>query len=159
MRIPSYYDRNDLRENPEMTPMIDIVFLLLIFFVCTSTSGLVESLFGSQLATGAVESLEPVAPEEKPWATEVWLRLRHTNQAEPTTVSLNEREYDDFREVEAQLRALADVAPDSPVILDIGPEVPLEDLIRTWDTCRAAKFQSIQFAADPGTLARPAGKR
>jgi biopolymer transport protein ExbD len=36
-----------------------------------------------------------------------------------------------------------------PVILDVAADVPLGDVIAVYDTCRAAKFHSINFGASP----------
>ena len=49
MRTPSY--QNDRREglDVKMTPMIDVVFLLLIFFVATASFQMVEHVLPSSL--------------------------------------------------------------------------------------------------------------
>ena len=39
-----------------MTPLIDVVFLLLIFFVCASTGQIRESLLPTELSGGSIES-------------------------------------------------------------------------------------------------------
>jgi hypothetical protein len=39
------------------------------------------------------------------------------------------------------------------VILDIGGEVPLRDVIFVYDACREAKVRSINFAATPEEVA------
>lgn len=128
-----------------MTPMIDVVFLMLIFFVCASVGQTIESLLPTELAAGSIESVEPMEVE-KPLG-EVWLRLRV--EGAHTVVEVNERVYDDFGALEATLMDLAELAPEIPVILDIAAEVPMGDVIRVYDTCREADFVSIHFAAEP----------
>jgi len=157
MKSPSFTRHDEIYEDKWMTPMIDIVILLLIFLVCASAGGLAESLFATRLAAaGAVPAAAAVPASEKPWVSEVWLRLRHETDRKRTIVALNDRDYDDFGQLRDQLQTLAQLAPESPIILDIAADVPLEDLIRVWDTCRSARFQSIQFAVDAAKLARPA---
>ena len=46
-----------------------------------------------------------------------------------------------------------------PVILDIEPNVPLGDVIEVYDACRAAEFQSVNFAVEtPVALEKPQRK-
>lgn len=147
MHIPSYHDHSPLREDRSMTPMIDVVFLLLIFFVCASAGQIRESILKTELAAGGVSSNEVI--ERDTWLTEVWLRLKRSPEQEQTTVNMNDRDFDSMDELQPQLEALAKAAPEIPVILDIEPQVPLGDMIDVFDTCKAAGFESINFAADP----------
>lgn len=150
MRIPSDRTRDDRRDGMAMTPMIDVVFLLLIFFVCASIGQKRESLLPTELGAGSVRS-EEVVEQQNPLG-EVWVHLRTpegTAEPGPTVVELNDREYTEFDRLQATLTKLAELAPEIPVILDIANDVPLGDVIRVYDTCRDAHFQSIHFAAEP----------
>lgn len=132
-----------------MTPMIDVVFLLLIFFISASANQIREFLLPTKLATGSIESTETV-PQEKPLG-EVWLKLKR--EGNQTIVELNEREYAQFDQLKQTLVALAELAPEIPVILDIEEDVPLGEMIRTYDTSLAAGFHSIHFATDVNKIA------
>ena len=130
-----------------MTPMIDVIFQLLIFFVCASAGQTIESHLPTELAAGAVESPNPVVVE-RPFG-EVWLRLkrREGEQKEPATVvELNDREYSDEPSLRTTLLALAETTPDIPVILDIEGSVPLGDVVRVYDACQSAQFRQVSFA-------------
>lgn len=149
MRIPTSHQSGRPTENSSMTPMIDVVFLLLIFFVCASVGQLRELLLPTDLAAGSIESATPV-DQPKPLG-EVWLHLERRNGNE-TVIKLNDREYTDFGELQTTLRELAEIASEIPVILDTEPDVPMGDMIRVYDTCRAANFDTIQFAVEsPGS--------
>jgi biopolymer transport protein ExbD len=150
MRIPNSPHREDLRDSRSMTPMIDVVFLLLIFFVCASSGQMPESSLPSRLAAGSVET-EFSKPEEKPLG-QIWLFLRTGNNG-ITEIQLNEggRTFNNHDEFEETLRALADAAEEIPVILDIAPTVVVADVVRVWDACLASGFLSINFAADLGS--------
>ena len=50
MRIPSHTGRTDISENM-MTPMIDVVFNLLIFFVCASALNIQELVLKAQVGS------------------------------------------------------------------------------------------------------------
>ena len=151
MRIPSSYARSrSSRDNDVMTPMIDVVFLLLIFFVCAAAGQVRESVLPTEMtAPGSVESTEPV--EREPWIVEVWLTLRSDNFGS-TTIEMNGRQYPNVEALSDPLTALAELSPESPVILDNGPQVPMRDVIAVYDLCRRAGYQSVNFAAKAGDV-------
>lgn len=130
-----------------MTPMIDVIFQLLIFFVCASAGQMVESHLPTELAAGAVESATPVIVE-RPFG-EVWLRLRRRaadDQDGVTVVELNDREYAEEAALRQTLLALSETTPEIPVILDIDGAVPLGDVVRVYDACQSAQFRQVSFA-------------
>lgn len=143
MRVPSSHSRSDISENM-MTSMIDVVFLLLIFFVCAATGQMREALLPTTLAPGA-EVSQQSAESPKP-ADEVWIYLTVGAKGQ-TVMKLNNTEYEAFPELKATLLQLAEIAPESPVILDIAGEVAAGEMIKVYDTCVAAKFHSINFKA------------
>ena len=143
MRIPTH--RHEV-ENTSMTPMIDVIFQLLIFFVCASAGQTVESHLPTELAAGSVESAAPVVVE-RPFG-EVWLRLKQRAD-DVTVVELNDREYSDEPSLRKTLLALAETMPEIPVILDIEGAVPLGDVVRVYDACQSAQFRKVSFATKP----------
>lgn len=126
-----------------MTPMIDVIFQLLIFFVCASAGQTIESHLPTELAAGSVESANPIVVE-RPFG-EVWLRLKQRDD-EVTVVELNDREYSDESALRKTLLALAETTPEIPVILDIEGAVPLGDVVRVYDACQSAQFRQVSFA-------------
>ena len=138
--------RGPVSPKGNMTPMIDVVFLLLIFFVCASIGEIRESIMPTQLSGGTVEAKEPL--DSDPWVMEIWVALKTANDGR-TFALVNERPHADFASLEKQMHALADLAADSPVILDVDESVPWGDVILAYDACDRANFDSIQFATDP----------
>jgi biopolymer transport protein ExbD len=152
MRIPAQTRSKDTFSNA-MTPMIDVVFLLLVFFVCAAAKQVREALLPADLPAGAVAASETLP--EKPILGEAWVYLRR-GATGLTVAELNGTPYEDLGQLEQQLRGLAELAPEMPVILDIADDVEFGDLIRVYDVCRAAKFQSVNFAvADRAPPAKP----
>lgn len=147
MRIPTR-SRDTNVENTSMTPMIDVIFQLLIFFVCASAGQVQEAHLPTELAPGSVESINPEVVE-RPFG-EVWLKMHLRAGMEPesqqTIVELNDREYSDDLSLRQTLAVLAETTPEIPVILDIDGPVPLGEVIRVYDACYAANFQQISFA-------------
>lgn len=143
MRIPASHTRPDLSENM-MTSMIDVVFLLLIFFLCAASGKQSETLLpttlgGSDGAATATPRTAAALPLD-----EVWIAVT-APAPDQLVMTLNETPYRQFGELEAVLTQLAELAPDSPVILDLAPEVPAGELVRLYDTCRRAGFETINF--------------
>ncbi|MFN0056318.1 MAG: ExbD/TolR family protein [Planctomycetales bacterium] len=142
MRVPSHHSRGDISENM-MTSMIDVVFLLLIFFVCAAAGNVFELLLPTDLAekgaAGTAPQVETVVPVDR-----VWIALSRGDQRQ-LVMRLNETDYESHDDLRGVLLSLAEVAPESPVILQIAPEVEAEHWVRVYDTCRAARFQSINF--------------
>ena len=151
MRIPTSRDLESLSDGNTMTPMIDVVFLLLIFFVCASVGAVREDIMPTKLSAGTVSAADPVQREV--WVTEIWLKLT-TDPGGKNELALNDRPLESFDQLIAEFRVLAEVTPDSPVILDIGPLVTCGDFMRAYDSCVAARFESIHFATEPGKTAQ-----
>ncbi len=151
MRIPSYMHQNLNQERQAMTSMIEVVFLLLIFFICASVGMTREDLLSTLLSSGDSSSvLEQV---DQPLG-EVWVKIRLTESGQPAMM-LEGREFDDFDALRETLSQLAGVAPEIPVILDIASEVRMEDVIHLYDICVQAKFQSIHFATRTSQPKKP----
>ncbi len=139
-----------------MTSMIDIVFLLLIFFVCNAAGQIREWLIPTDLPTsGAVAAVaEPVVLEES-WSVEVWLKLTRDAAARKTLIEMNGSLFDDPDQLVEKLNQLAEIGPESPVILDIADDVPLEDWLRIYDACQSAGLKSVNLAVNPSTITTP----
>lgn len=156
MRIPSHHHSGGRdRDDNAMTPMIDVVFQLLIFFIVASTGQVAEALLPAELpAAGAVAA--PVEPlERESWADDVWVRLSVDAPSQRTVADLNGTLYADLAQLKAVLSALAEISTENHVILDIADETPMRDVVFVLDTCRAAGFESVDFAADPPEVSAP----
>ncbi len=123
-------------ENPgvPLTPMIDVVFLLLCFFVTSQIFAQWETEIDVALPTAATGG----APQRLPG--EVIVNVR----ADGSTV-VNGQVLDD-----AQLRAMMDrlvqLFPGQPVLLRADKTTAYEHVVRVLDTCRQADIWNISFA-------------
>jgi biopolymer transport protein ExbD len=144
MRVPSHHD--DRRQTDlAMTPMIDVVFLLMIFFVCTASFQLSEELLPTSLAVAGGTSA-PSLIEIEPELERILVRATYVDGK--THWVVNERPCDSLLEVRQVLRAVAEIDRSLPVILDVAGNVPLGDMIDVYDLCRLEGFEKIQFAAE-----------
>ena len=152
MRIPSSFARTDISENM-MTPMIDVVFNLLIFFVCASALSIHERILKTDLASSGSTPVQSAAaavdPPDAPLDV-VFVRLSR-GAAGGTVMRLNDTDYQSFDELRNVLRELAGIAPESPVVLEIADDVEAGEMVRVYDTCRSAEFHTIQFATGGGS--------
>lgn len=145
MRRPPYQRTDQGRFDATMTPMIDVVFLLLIFFLCTANFQVLEELLPTNfLAQGALASDLPLDPELQE-LEEIVIRLQAPG--DQARWIINERAYDLLNEVRRILFTLGEVQSELPIVLDIDEDVPLGDVIDLYDLCRLAGFERIQFAA------------
>lgn len=147
MRVSTRSHREQERDDSFMTPMIDVVFLLLIFFVLASAGQVKESHLETPLSGGSVETTEQV-DVPKPLG-EVTIKLTINAATGRTLAELNDQQYDDWNELRGILRQLAAAAPEIPVTLDIAQGVPVDDFIDIYDTSRAAGFDTVRWTARP----------
>jgi biopolymer transport protein ExbD len=145
MKIPSRHNTNSRQLEVKMTPMIDVVFLLLIFFVCTASFQVMEEILPTNLlAEGSIETVEPTEPKEDELEP-ILIEVR--NQDGVVFWLMNQSPITELKDVRGRLSALAEVTLDVPIILDIAESVPMGSVIDLYDTCRLEGFQKIQFAA------------
>jgi len=126
-----------------MTSMIDVIFLLLIFFVFTADFDRIERLLPANLSLpGRTKKTENSA--EKPESEILTIKVHGTMDA-PSW------EFDTGPVSEAELTAgiaqfARQTALGTAVIVPDGT-VPLERVLDVYDRCRRAGLTQIQFAA------------
>lgn len=145
MKVPhSHHERQPL--GVPMTPMIDVVFQLLVFFICTVNFQVIEELLPTNLAqAGSTPTDTPVDvdPDLEHVVVKASVQERHVAWV------VNERPCNSLADVQRVLRVVAEIDPSLPVILDVAPNVPLGDMIDVYDLCRIVGFERIQFASAP----------
>ena len=130
-----------------MTPMIDVVFLLLIFFVCTASFQIAEQILPSDiLASGSTEA--PLSDPIEPPLEQIVVRTRMV--AGQPLWTINEVEHTTLAGVGRVLQAVYEIDPNTPVILHNQPDVPLGHVIDVYDLARVVGFDKVQFAVDEG---------
>jgi biopolymer transport protein ExbD len=145
VKYPSVYTGRDSGLDVKMTPMIDVVFLLLVFFVWTASFQIVEHLLPSRLLpTAGQGNPTDIDPEEADFERVVIRVLASSGR--PLWL-VNDVPRSSLAEVGETLEGLAGIKPDASVILDPDPAIPLGDVIDVYDLARLAGFAKIQFAA------------
>lgn len=145
MRIPSSTSGRGDGFDSTMTPMIDVVFLLLVFFVWTASIQAVEYLLPSSLSAVAGSAEASSDPPPPPDFEPVVVKIVWLGDRPGWIVSGNAT--DQLSNVRQTLETVAEIKRDLPVIIDPAPEVPLGDVIDVYDIARLVGFEEIQFAA------------
>jgi biopolymer transport protein ExbD len=138
MRIPSYTVKSGVGFN--MTPMIDLVFLLMIFFLLGSRLARRENQLA--LSSPLTESGQALPPDAD--FDPVVIRILHTESGPAWEV--NSSPVASLDEVRGALAAVARIKRDVPVILDADRSASLGDVIDVLDLSRQAGLTKIQFA-------------
>lgn len=126
-----------------MTPMIDVVFLLLIFFVCTASFQPVEALLPGDLLISGAGSVD--APqEEQPPLERVVIRAQQT--ADGVRWKVNESPCPTDAALTELLGQLAGIDSTLPVVIDPQREVTLGRVIDGFDAARSVGFVDVKFA-------------
>ena len=126
-----------------MTPMIDVIFLLLVFFVCTANFLPPEEILPMDMTLPGSVPAEVVLPDPVNLDTVLVQilagdELRWQVEGNLCTSLL---------EVQNILRLIRDIKPDIPVIIASADSVPMEKVIDLYDVCRLTGLSRIQFSA------------
>ena len=149
MRRPSPLVRkgSEVDMDSAMTPMIDVVFLLLVFFVWTASFQIVEHILPSNMSTqvgsAATEDVQP--PPEKDF-DDIILKVGWNGVA--PTFKINNQPVASLDAVEAQLKIISDIEKTAKLILHPDPVVPLGHVIQAYDVANLAGFGTVSFAVN-----------
>ena len=154
------------RAELDMTPMIDVTFLLLIFFMCTLKFKALEGQLTAYLPKDAGFNEVPIVPLEK---IQVQVRLVNTGQkmnaagtqpyedesgetrhifvGRELRYSLGTQTFDSLSQLNAAIHRM-NIRGKTPCVLQALPGVILGDVIPVLDGLTAAGFTDISFGGD-----------
>ncbi len=148
MRRPSVYTDRRGPLDVKMTPMIDVVFLLLIFFVWTSSFNVVEYALQSNVsdATAGASTAPRERPPEEVDFHDVVVRIEWID-GQPGW-RINDRPIPTLEEVRSQLAAIFSANQEAPVIIHPDGDTPLNHVIAVYDITRLIGFEKVNLAAE-----------
>ena len=129
LRIPAQESENKIN----LTPMLDVVFIMLIFFIVTAT--FVKEV-GLDVNQPEDDTVQPVDPEKRSIVVRVTSHDR---------ILIAQRTVD-IRSVRANIERLHAENPEAPVIIQPHPESTTETMIHIMDSARQAGVYNISFA-------------
>ena len=126
---------NSQREEDEIdrTPMLDVVFIMLIFFIVTAT--FVKEM---GLDVNSPDKNQTVADADK---KSIVVQITNRNR-----IQIRGRDVD-FRSVRANIERLHAENPDAPVVVQPHPDSNTETMIRVMDAARQAGVYNVSIAA------------
>ncbi len=119
----------------QMAPLIDIIFLILVFFMVTSVYANLESEVDITLPTANS------AIQGERTQGEIFINVR-----EDGTIIVNERTMD-VPELQGVLQRVAEYFPGGSVIIRADAGVSHGRVMAVLDSCRQSDIQNISFAA------------
>ena len=165
---------------PDMTPIIDVTFNLLIFFMCSLKFKTLEGKLVSFLPTdrGLAATPSPIETEDaeiilriargdldKPPLDRAIVILRNgsnepfakilkvqRDEREPKNVQMLLDPPDTFERVKAYLDKVRASAPDTKAKINADPAVPHMHVVNTLNMMIAAQFTDISYSGIPATL-------
>ena len=146
MRLPQISGGDSLEL--KMTPMIDVVFLLLVFFVWTSSFEVPEFDLPSAIAeppSGVAETSAETPPVEP--FDEIVIRL--TRQNAQDQIELNGQVVKGFVDLRTRLAEIISLGVQPPVIIDPDEQITMNFAVQVYDTARSAGADRVLFAAQP----------
>ncbi len=117
-----------------LTPMLDVVFIMLIFFIVTATfineKGLVVT---------------PPDPNQPITEVDPTKRVIMVEISDRDRIRISQRDVD-WRNVRANIERLSAENPEAPVVIRPHPQSTTDALIHVMDSARAANVASISLA-------------
>lgn len=136
-----------------MTPMIDVVFLLLVFFICASVGSTADKLLPAELNGSSTSSLEAAAPAEPDTWEHPPVQIRiETSEAgdNPIAVFLDEQLLPGIEVLSQRLTQLGAADPSTRIILNVNDDVEVQQFILIYDLCQKLKFENVSFPVRGG---------
>ena len=125
--------RSQDNEETDLTPMLDVVFIMLIFFIVTAT-------FVKEIG---LDVNSPDKNQNIKDADKKSIVVRITNR---DRIMIRGRDID-FRAVRANIERLHAENPDAPVVVQPHPDSTTEVMIHVMDSARQAGVYNVSIAA------------
>jgi len=140
-------------DNPveiNVTAMVDVIFCLCIFFMCSFHFKQLEGKVDAWLPKDKGPNAAPI--DLKPVLEEVRVFMRWDPSTGATVRKVGSRQAvgsdDELMETIRSMMSDYERAqkPNAPVLIDATSDVPWSDVVHVLDLCKAAKYSKIEFA-------------
>ena len=143
MKIPIKTTSSEIGLAIRMTPLIDVIFLLLIFFILTirleKPEGVLENILPESDSQGITE-------KQKDWEI-IKLRIKLIQEGKQLKIYLQDRVVYSY---EGLLSFLNMLPQEIMIVIESEPKVPYKYVIGVYNTCLKAKQSNIVFSLSPG---------
>lgn len=129
----------------QLTPMIDVVFLLLVFFLWTTSFESPEFELPGSIAESAIVGGVGVAEQPTPEPfDEIVIRLVRAGGGARWLI--NDQPVADALELRQRVAEIVSLGVQPPVIVDPDDEIPMGIAVRAYDAARAGGADRVLFA-------------
>ena len=137
-----------------MTSMIDVIFLLLVFFVCTANFERLEALLTTELASSGVTGSVTVTPPEILDLDHARITILYENGQPAWQVEGHDCR--SLRDLQSVLAQIARAKDDFPIVIFCDDNTPVEFWLDVIDACRQVGLTNISFELqDEGRAVTP----
>ena len=132
-----------------MTPMIDVVFLLLVFFLTTASFQRLEKLLPSSVSAksdttlGESKDTPPSPPQEDIHDCVIKIKA----QGDQIEYQWNGLVVTSLQDIQERLVAILNVRADVPIIVDPEDSIWAGDALRVYDTAKRAGATAVYMVA------------
>ena len=126
-----------------MTSMIDVIFLLLIFFVCTANFERLEALLATELASSGVTGGVAVTPPELLNLDHARISISYENGQPAWQVEGHNCR--SLRDLQSVLVQIARAKDDFPIVISCDENAPVEFWLDVIDACRQVGLTNLSF--------------
>jgi biopolymer transport protein ExbD len=138
----------DQADNPvaiNVVPMVDVIFCLCVFFMCSFKFKQLEGKFDSWLPKNKGDKGTPVEIQE------IRVAMFWDVEKQKVRRQFGTRVVDEDLQLESLIKSAHDDfkamnKPDAPVIIDGDPRVPWKDVIDVVNICKKLSIDNIEFA-------------
>jgi biopolymer transport protein ExbD len=134
-----------------MTPMIDVVFLLLVFFLTTASFQRLEKLLPSAVSAESESqaggtSNEPPKPSESD-VSDCVIKINRPEGSGGLQYRFNDTPIASLEELGSRLRAVIRVRPDVPIVVDPEDSITAGDALRVYDLAKSSGALAVYMVA------------
>jgi biopolymer transport protein ExbD len=152
----------DPNENPvaiNVVPMVDVIFCLCVFFMCSLKFKQLEGKFDSWLPKGDGIGAAGVVPA---LIEEIRVAMFFDEKTGRTIRQLGSRRVDDDATLQQLIHDAHDDfvrlnKPETPVTIDAEAKVPWREVVTVMNLCKRNSIDKIEFAAGTAPPAAPKG--
>jgi biopolymer transport protein ExbD len=131
-----------------MTPMIDVVFLLIIFFLSSTGFEMIEKMMPSSVSREASSSggagNQSTEAVEFGDVNDVVIKIHNVNNQ--IVYEMASSNLVDLSEVNKRLRTIVDINSDVPIVIHPDDEIDMATSVRVYDVARSTGALRVFFA-------------
>ena len=146
MKLPPQRSAGDLQV--QMTPMIDVVFLLLVFFLWTSSFETPEFDLPGALAETPAGGRDDSRENEVTIEAFDEIIVRLVIRDGLRSIQLGDEQIASIDSLHSRIEEIIELGVQPPVIVDPEPEITMEFAIAVYDAIRRAGADRILYATD-----------